>query len=128
MSDIQISAAILCGIAVLVSIFQIALAAGAPWGEWAFGGQNKGTLPRNLRASSGLSLILYGVQIAHFGSRVGWWATPFGESTSSVLDWVFVVFFALGTVMNGISRSPKERYTWTPIVLLSLVCALWVAL
>ncbi|MEY4477031.1 MAG: hypothetical protein RJA31_535 [Actinomycetota bacterium] len=128
MTDIQISAAILAGIAVLVSVFQIALAAGAPWGEWAFGGQNKGTLPRNLRASSAISLVVYGVQIAHFGSRAGWWAPPFGESVGSVLDWVFVAFFALGTVMNGISRSAKERYTWTPVVLVSLVCALWVVL
>ena len=40
-----ISAALHIGIAA----FQVFLAAGKPWGEYAFGGQNKGVLPRHLR-------------------------------------------------------------------------------
>lgn len=128
MNDIQIASTILCAIAVLVAVFQVALASGAPWGEWAFGGQNKGRLPRSLRISSGVSLIVYAIQFTHFGSRAGFWVAPFGESAATVFDWVFVGFFVLGSIMNGISRSQKERYLWTPIVLFSLACALWVAL
>ncbi len=128
MNDIQTAGAVLCAIAAVVSAFQIALASGAPWGEWAFGGQNPGVLPKHLRISSGLSLVVYALQIMHFGSRAGWWIPIFADVVSSVLDWVFVAFFALGTVMNGISRSHKERYLWTPVVAISLACALWIAL
>lgn len=128
MNDIQFAAIALVAIAALVSAFQIALAIGAPWGEWAYGGQNIGVLPQSLRISSGFSLVVYALQVAHFGSHATWWEPPFGIAVSEVLDWVFVAFFALGTVMNGISRSRKERYLWTPVVALSLVCALVIAL
>lgn len=128
MNDIQIAATVLSAIAAIVSAFQIALASGAPWGEWAFGGQNPGVLPKRLRISSGLSLVVYALQIVHFGSRAGWWMPIAGEPVASVLDWIFVAFFALGTVINGISRSRKERYVWTPVVAISLACALWIAL
>ncbi len=33
-------------------VFQLALAAGAPWGRAAYGGQNPGVLPGRLRVSS----------------------------------------------------------------------------
>lgn len=128
MNDIQIAATILSVIAAVVSAFQIALAAGAPWGEWAFGGSNRGVLPKRLRVSSALSLAVYALQVIHFGSRAGWWMPVFGENVATSLDWIFVAFFALGTVMNGISRSHKERYLWTPVVAISLACALWIAL
>lgn len=128
MNDIQIAASVLVIIAAIVSAFQIALAAGAPWGEWAFGGQHPGTLPRQFRVSSALSVVVYALQIAHFGSVASWWSAPFGDTASGILNWVFVAFFGLGTIMNGISRSRKERFLWTPVVALSLVCAVWVAL
>ena len=39
--------------------FQIALAAGAPWGAAAWGGANPGVLPRGLRVSSAGSALVY---------------------------------------------------------------------
>jgi len=39
-------------------LFQIALAAGVPWGEFAWGGSHPGTLPRQLRIASGASVAV----------------------------------------------------------------------
>ena len=128
MNDTFIPALVLVVIAAIVSMFQVALASGAPWGEWAFGGQTKGVLPLNLRISSAMSLLVYAAQIAHYGAVANFWAPPLGNAATPVIDWVFVVFFSLGLVMNSISRSHKERNLWTPVVAVSLGCALVIAL
>ncbi len=127
-NDVSLAASALVVVATIVAVFQIALAAGAPWGEWAFGGQNKGALPVNLRISSIVSLLVYAAQITHYGAVAEFWVSPFGIVVAPVLDWVFVVFFSLGLVMNLISRSHKERNLWAPVVAVSLGCALVIAL
>ncbi len=38
--------------------------------------------------------------------------------TLVTLQWVVTVYAALGTIMNAISRSRRERLLWTPIVVL----------
>ena len=47
-----VAAAVLMG---MVGLFQLALAAGAPWGEAAWGGRHEGTLPTGLRVASGVA-------------------------------------------------------------------------
>ena len=127
-TDSTLPAILLIVVAIGVSGFQIALALGAPLGEWAFGGQHQGVLPPQFRVASVVSLLLYAFQIAHYGSIAGWWLPPISNDTVGVINWIFVAFFSVGTVMNGISRSVKERVAWTPVVAASLVCALWIAL
>jgi hypothetical protein len=39
------------------------------------------------------------------------------ESVTSISIWVLTAYFALGVVMNGISRSKPERLVMTPIAL-----------
>ena len=39
--------------------FQVALAAGAPWGEVSWGGGHVGVLPEQLRVASGVSAVLW---------------------------------------------------------------------
>jgi uncharacterized membrane protein len=41
--------------------------------------------------------------------------------------WVLTVFFLLGTVMNAISRSPRERI-WAPVSLVIAICCAVIAL
>ena len=43
-----------------VGAFEVALAAGAPWGSAAWGGAHPGVLPTNLRAASGVAAVVYG--------------------------------------------------------------------
>ena len=122
------AAILICLILVGAGLFQALLAAGKPWGEWAFGGQMKGTLPTPYRIASLVSITIYAAQIAHYLGQAGVVTSALSTSTNEVINWVLVAFFALGTLMNGISRSRKERKLWTPILVVSLLLSIAVAL
>lgn len=124
----NIAAITICIILILAGIFQALLASGKPWGEWAYGGQNAGVLPKELRISSVFAIFIYIVQIFHYLGQAQVISSLFSTSVNEVINWVMVAFFALGTLMNGISRSKKERNLWTPILFLSLVGSVLVAL
>ena len=98
-----------------LAVFQLALAAGAPLGRYAWGGQHRGALPARLRVGSAVSIVIYAL-IAVIGlERAGVIDLIPGEVAETVAMWVVAVSFALGIVMNGISRSTHERYTLTPV-------------
>lgn len=99
-----------------LAVFQIALIAGAPLGQLAWGGQHT-VLPPKLRIGSAVSIALYGV-FAYVALAKAGLAAPFvSESFTDVTAWVLTAYFALGVVMNGISRSRSERLTMTPTAL-----------
>ena len=111
----------------LLGLFQLSLALGAPMGQFAWGGKYK-VLPRNLRIGSILSLIIYlGIAICLL-SKSGIYQIIQQGTLLNILVWVIFVFLVLGIFMNAISRSKRERYTMTPIVILLASCALAVAL
>lgn len=111
----------------LLVLFQLALALGAPWGRFAWGGQHPGVLPRGYRAGSLIAIPLYAFLASIILDRGGVIAGyPAGFST--VASWVVVGFLALGVVVNAISRSKAERLAMTPVALLLAVLALLVAL
>ena len=96
-----------------LSVFQILLILGAPLGRFAWGGAHT-VLPRRLRIASALSIILYvGFALAIL-SNAGL-ILPGVVPTS--LMWVLTGYFALGVVMNAISRSKPERAVMTPVAL-----------
>ena len=90
--------------AVLI-VFQAALALGAPWGRAAWGGQHPGTLPRHLRMASAANILVFGFAI---------WAL-LAKGSPLWLLWALTGFFALGFLINLISRSRVERMLWTPV-------------
>ncbi len=47
---------------------------------------------------------------------------------TDIAIWVLVGYFALGVLLNGISRSRAERAVMTPLVLVLALCCLVVAL
>ncbi|CAH0141105.1 hypothetical protein [Microbacterium sp. Bi121] len=110
----------------LLAVFQIALAAGAPWGHFAWGGQHR-VLPRNLRIGSGISIVIYAVIAFVAWERVGA-SSVLPDVVAQVAMWVVFAYFAIGIVMNAISRSKQERYTMTPIVLALAVLSLLIAM
>ena len=110
----------------LLAVFQIALAAGAPWGHFAWGGQHR-VLPRNLRIGSGISIVIYAVIAFVAWERVGA-SSVLPDVVAQVAMWVVFAYFAIGIVMNAISRSKQERYTMTPIVLALAVLSLLIAI
>ena len=128
MTFTMICAVILVAVALAVAVFQVCLACGAPWGAYAFGGSHAGVLPRRYRFMSAFSLLVSLAQAAVFASVAGLVSPWIPSVVLPWILWLFVGFFALGTLMNAISRSARERNTWTPIVAISLLCALVVAL
>ena len=107
----------------VIAIFQIALALGAPWGSAAWGGQHPGVLPPRLRRSSAVvGVVVYPLIIAMVLSAAGVTGDWLGGAAQPVL-WVLSAFFALGTVMNAVSRSKPERI-WAVVSLgVAIACA-----
>jgi uncharacterized membrane protein YjgN (DUF898 family) len=121
-----IPALLLTVILTLLAVFQIALAAGAPWGRFAWGGQHR-VLPRNLRIGSVIAVVIYAVTAFIAWERVGA-STVLPVPFVQVAMWVLFAYFALGIVMNAISRSKPERYTMTPVVAVLAVLSLLIAM
>jgi hypothetical protein len=107
--------------------FQLALAAGAPWGEYAMGGRFPGRFPPAMRAAAVVQAVVLAllalVVLDEAGIvALGWTAAlPW-------LGWVPVVVSALSVVMNAITPSRVERRLWLPLGLVLLVSSLTVAL
>ena len=111
-----------------ISLFQIALIAGAPWGEIAFGGQNKGSLPVNLRIGSAISVFVYLGVIGHFLAQLDLLPKLLDPGWNLVANWVIVGLFSIALVMNSITPSKKERAIWAPVALVLLIASLIIAL
>ncbi|WP_250445851.1 hypothetical protein [Actinotalea sp. C106] len=116
-----------CVLWAALAVFQIALALGAPWGAFAWGGQHEGVLPGRLRVGSAVSVLLYAVFALVTLDRAGL-TDVLPAAVVAPAAWVLVAYLALGVVMNAISRSRAERMTMTPTILVLLVCTLVVAL
>lgn len=107
-------------ISVAVVGFQIALAAGAPWGEYAMGGAFPGQFPPAMRIAAliqatllvGMALIVLARAdiILPRWSRVSRW-----------LIWFVVGFAALSLVLNLITPRAGERAIWAPTAFLLLI-------
>jgi hypothetical protein len=109
-------------------VFQLALALGAPFGAAAWGGQNPGVLPRNLRiASAVVGLVLYPIIAAVILAAAGLIGDEWLPVDPTVAMWILTGFFAVGTVVNAISRSPPERI-WAPVSAVLAICTAIIAL
>jgi hypothetical protein len=109
-----------------IAVFQVLGAAGRPVGRFLWGGSHR-VLPRGLRIGSALSVLLYAAFTVVLLSRAG--VLPGGDTVLvHVLAWVLVGYFALGILMNAISRSRPERAVMTPLCVLLAASSLVVAL
>lgn len=114
------------GLMAVVIAFQLALAAGAPWGAASMGGAYPGKYPPRMRwvalANAGILAALTLVVLARAGLAAAWL-----QPASGWAIWIVVVFAAVGTVMNTITRSRIERI-WAPVTAIQLVAGVLVAL
>jgi hypothetical protein len=122
------AAFVLVAVQIIVSLFQLALVLGAPMGEYTLGGQTQGKLSTKLRFVSAISLLVNLAIAGHYLAQTGVFQTLLPEQLNQIANWALVVFTASGLVMNSISRSKKERNMWVPVLLLSLTCAVIVAI
>ncbi len=121
-------AAIVFAILTLVAVgFQVALALGAPWGEYAMGGANRGRLPPAMRIAALVQAIILSILALGVLQRAGLVDVPILRDLPWLI-WVAVAFSAVSLVLNAISRSAGERRIWVPVALLMLGSSLLVAL
>jgi hypothetical protein len=118
----SIAAVLICVVLGLLTVFQVLLIAGLPLGRYAWGGQSE-VLPRKLRIGSVVSILLY-VLFAIIVLDAATLTDVFASAAfTSVAMWVLTAYFALGIVLNAISRSKPERVTMTPVsVVLAGLC------
>ncbi len=116
-----VAATLACLILGALAVFQSLLIAGRPLGRYAWGGQHT-VLPRKLRIGSAISIALY-VAFAVVILDRGGVLRVLPDAASVVAMWVLTGYFALGILMNGISRSRPERTLMTPVsAVLALLC------
>lgn len=121
-------AATLFGFFGLVAVlFQLALAAGMPWGELAMGGRYPGRFPPALRFAALLQAGILGVLglivLVRAGIILPEWLT-----VSRKAIWGVVAFCALSLIANLITPSRRERMIWAPVAAILLLSSILVAL
>ncbi|MBW4033400.1 MAG: hypothetical protein HIU88_12190 [Acidobacteria bacterium] len=116
----------LLSVLTVLAVFQVALAAGAPLGRFAWGGTHR-VLPRKLRIGSAVSVAIYAV-VAVVALDRGGWIDVVAEPISRVGMWILFAYFVLSIVPNLLSRSPRERAVMVPVSVLLALLSLPVAL
>jgi len=106
--------------------FQLALAAGAPWGDYAMGGAYSGVYPPPMRAAAVVQAVVLAVFALVVLARAGLpprrWAR-----VARWLVWVVVVLSAVSLVLNLATPSGGERALWAPVAAVMLAANLVVA-
>jgi hypothetical protein len=111
-----------------MAVYQLMLAAGAPFGEAAYGGTHHGQLPAALRVASGISIAIYIIAILVISQRSGLSHLRLPHALGRVGSWVLGVVLTLGAVMNLMSQSPWERFLLGPFTFMLAAMCLVVAL
>lgn len=122
----RVAAIIYAMVSLGVVAFQLALAAGAPWGAYAMGGAFPGQFPPALRIAAMIQAVLLVGMAAVILARAGL-ILPRWSRVSRWLAWVVVAFAAISLVLNLITPSAGERAIWAPTALLLLISSAMVA-
>jgi hypothetical protein len=122
----RIAAIVFAAVSTIVVAFQIALALGAPWGEFAMGGSNRGQYPPPLRVAAIVQAALIAFVAAVVLARAG---VAFARlaRVSRWLVWVVVGLMTVSLVLNLITPSGGERAIWAPVAFVMLASAALVA-
>ena len=113
-------------VSLFVIAFQIALAAGVPWGGFAMGGAFPGEFPPELRIAALVQALLLAGMAAVVLARAGL-MLPGWSRASRWLIWFVVAFSAVSLILNLITPSAGERLIWAPIAFLMLLSSAIVA-
>ena len=123
----EIAAIIYTALAITLVLFQLALAAGAPWGKITMGGLHPGVLPAKLRVAAVAQAILVAgtaLIVLVEADRL----LPDLQSVSSIGIWFVVILYTISSILNLITSSKWERRTGAPIALSMLISSIIVAL
>lgn len=120
-------ASIFIGLSVVVAIFQLLLALGAPFGEFTMGGKYPGRLPVKMRIAAIIQIAILFLFTATIMSKAGI-AFNFLHDIARYGVWVVFAFFIIGSVVNLTSSSKKEKFVMGPLNLVALFCSFMVAI
>ena len=123
-----ISSGFLVATTLVVALFQIALALGAPWGAYAYGGARTGKLPVGFRINSLVAAVVMVAISGHYLAQLGVFEPVLDPAGNSVVNWVLVGFTGLAALANNATRSKLERAVWGVPTILMFMAALFVAL
>ena len=112
-----------CGIAVL---FQLALAAGAPWGGVAMAGKYPGRWPAPMRVAALVQAVFLLFLALLVMVRAGLIFPDWLETSRSWI-WGVVAISAASCVMNLITTVRLERLLWAPVGAALTISSLMVA-
>lgn len=115
-------------LAAALVVFQVGLAAGAPWGALAWGGRHRGRLPGSLRLGSLVAAAVVGVGVGAVLERGGAVAPWLPAGLAGTLTAVLAGVFGLSILGNRLSASDLERRIQTPVAVVLAVTFLVVAL
>ncbi|MEZ5558220.1 MAG: hypothetical protein R3E86_06685 [Pseudomonadales bacterium] len=121
-----IAAIVYCAATAVVVAFQLALAAGAPWGELAMGSRYPGRFPPALRVGAVVQGLLLAGLAFLVCARAGLGPSAL-EAPSRNGIWVVVAITVVSLILNVITPSRRERALWAPTALVLTVTSLLVA-
>jgi hypothetical protein len=121
-----LAACVFAALTIGAIVFEIALAAGMPWGDFAWGGNYPGVLPTELRVASVVQAFLLFAIVMVVLIRAGL-ILPVWHPISKKLVWAVVVYCALGVIANAITPSFWERTIWLPVLTICFSSSLVVA-
>jgi hypothetical protein len=111
----------------VVVLFQLALAAGMPWGHLAMGGRYPGVFPPAMRIAALVQIGVLALLVLIVLTRAQM-IFPAWYAVSEKAIWVVVAVSAISLVLNVMTPSKWERILWSPVALLMTVCSIVIAL
>ncbi|WP_336760340.1 hypothetical protein [Paenibacillus sp. USHLN196] len=121
------SAIVFTVLILIVILFQVALAVGVPWGEYAMGGKFPGKYPLSMRFACIVQIAILAFMAIIVLSKAGL-LLPGWSSFSDIAIWFIVGYLVLGAILNLITRSVWERRIWAPVTLLMLITSIIIAI
>ncbi|WP_210403839.1 hypothetical protein [Salinibacterium sp. UTAS2018] len=109
----------------LIAAFHLAVAAGAPLGEYTQGGANQGVLPQQGRIIAGVSatiVLVLAAAILARGEQGALRKAP--HRLSAVFSWIATTYAGVGIVLNLITPSATERAIWAPVTMVLFAACL----
>lgn len=116
-----------CIAVVPISILQVGLMLGAPWGKMAMGGKFGDVFPPRLRVSAGLQLVIILFSLLVVLTRGNIILEPYYAFSRTAI-WFVVALYLLSSILNIITSSKAERMLGAPAAITLFVSSLLVAL
>jgi hypothetical protein len=109
-----------------IAIFQLTLAAGAPWGHAAWGGANA-HLSTALRSASAGAVVFYAAAALIVLGRAGILRARSNSALFRWGTWFLAVAMAIGALPNFASQSRWENLVFGPLALVQAILCVAVA-